>query len=71
MENLSIENQELSGKIALITGGTMGMGKAIADRLHAAGAQVFVTARNHPGENFQYNFIAADLTKPDNTAQVV
>jgi len=46
------------------------MGKAIADRLHAAGASVFVTARNNPGDEFKYNFIAADLTKAEETARV-
>ncbi len=37
---------KLSGKIALITGGTSGIGLAAAQRFHAEGARVFVTGRN-------------------------
>ena len=33
----------LSGKFALITGGTMGIGAAIADQLHKAGADILIT----------------------------
>jgi NAD(P)-dependent dehydrogenase (short-subunit alcohol dehydrogenase family) len=39
---------ELSGRIALVTGGTKGAGKAIAERLLQAGATVIITARNAP-----------------------
>jgi len=55
--------KELTGKVALVTGGTKGIGKAIADRLSQAGATVIVTARNHPGdEKLKHYFIAADIT---------
>lgn len=55
--------KDLQGKTALVTGGTKGIGKAIADELAQAGAQVIVTARNHPGEGATpHHFIAADLT---------
>lgn len=65
-------NNELSGKIALVTGGTKGTGKAIAERLLQAGATVIVTARNAPeDENEQLDFIAADLSKPAGTQKVV
>jgi NAD(P)-dependent dehydrogenase (short-subunit alcohol dehydrogenase family) len=37
---------KLHGKIALITGGTSGIGLAAAKRFHAEGARVFVTGRN-------------------------
>lgn len=37
---------KLSGKVALITGGNQGIGRETARALHAAGATVFVTARN-------------------------
>ncbi|HWV72745.1 MAG TPA: SDR family oxidoreductase [Pseudosphingobacterium sp.] len=64
--------KELSGKIVLVTGGTKGIGKAIADRLLEAGATVVVTARNHPGdENFTPYFIPTDLTIPSETDKVV
>lgn len=71
MENFNF-NDELSGKIALVTGGTNGAGKAIAERLVQAGATVFITARNAPEkENTQLHFIAADLSKAAGTAKVV
>jgi len=55
--------RELSGKLALVTGGTKGIGKSIADRLLEAGATVIVTARSRPtDENLKCHFIAADLT---------
>lgn len=70
-KNLNLNN-ELSGKIALVTGGTKGAGKAIATRLHAAGATVIITARNKPEHNDQdLHFIPADLSQPEGTAKVV
>jgi len=55
--------RQLEGKIALVTGGTKGIGKAIADELASLGATVIVTARSKPAEDIHYDFIAADLTK--------
>lgn len=54
--------KELTGKIALVTGGTKGIGKAIADELAHLGATVIITARNEPSENSAHDFITADLT---------
>jgi len=62
---------ELEGKIALVTGGTKGIGKAIADRLAQGGAKVIITARNNPDEaGLQHHFIAADLTQPQQVANL-
>lgn len=65
-------NNELSGKIALVTGGTKGAGKAIAERLLQAGATVIVTARNAPEkENGNLHFISSDLSKAAGANKVV
>lgn len=65
-------NNELSGKIALVTGGTKGAGRAIAERLLQAGATVIVTARNAPEkENSNLHFIASDLSKTQGAQNVV
>ena len=69
--DFNFEN-ELKNKIALVTGGSKGAGKAIADRLLNAGATVIITARNKPEEeNGNIHFIGADLSRPEGTQKVV
>jgi len=65
-------NNELSGKIALVTGGTKGAGRAIAERLLQAGATVIITARNAPEDgNNSLQFISADLSTAEGTNKVI
>jgi len=72
MENNQNQNSELKGKIALVTGGTKGIGKAIADRLAQAGATVIITARNEPVDNLHgHHFIQADLANAKEAAPVI
>ncbi len=56
----------------MVTGGTKGAGKAIAERLLNAGATVIVTARNASESlNKGLHFISADLSTSGGTHQVV
>lgn len=72
MENIFNYNNELQGKIALVTGGTKGAGKAIAERLVQAGATVIITARNAAEkENGNLHFISADLSKAEGTQKLI
>jgi len=61
----------LAGKIALVTGGTKGIGKAVVKRLEQAGATVIVTARNQPeAPDVTYTFIPADLSRAEEVSKV-
>jgi NAD(P)-dependent dehydrogenase (short-subunit alcohol dehydrogenase family) len=71
MESKQTANGVLQGKIALVTGGTKGIGRAIVKRLEQAGATVIVTARNQPDEqDAAYTFIAADLSRAEEVNKV-
>lgn len=55
-------SNEFKGRSAIITGGSRGMGAAIAQRFLDAGAEVVVTARSRHDETpAEAKFIAADL----------
>ena len=67
---MEISTKELTRKVALVTGGTKGIGKAIADELARLGATVIISARSRHDANPQHDFIAADLTKPEDNKQL-
>ena len=62
---------ELDGLRTLVTGGTKGIGQAVAARLREAGARVLATARAAPGDRAGADhFIAADITTAEGCAAV-
>jgi NAD(P)-dependent dehydrogenase (short-subunit alcohol dehydrogenase family) len=62
---------ELEGCRALVTGGTKGIGEAVAVQLREAGANVLSTARTRPDDlGPQDLFVAADITTPQGCAAV-
>ena len=53
---------DLTGRRALVTGGTQGIGQAVVSRLREAGVRVLITARTKPSELADGNlFVAADV----------
>ena len=62
---------ELTGRRALVTAGTKGVGAAVVDVLHKAGAIVVATARAIPAEPPSgVHYIAADITTAAGCATV-
>jgi meso-butanediol dehydrogenase/(S,S)-butanediol dehydrogenase/diacetyl reductase len=60
--------ERFEGKVALVTGGSRGIGSAISQRLANEGATVFTVQRQ---ENNTFNSITADLSNPIMPAKVI
>src|SRR5258708_16188488 len=68
----AIDRSEYAGKRVLVTGGTKGVGEAVARRLAAGGARVAVTARSERPEGQAPDlFVQADISTADGVERVV
>src|ERR1700760_4595284 len=64
-------SKEFVGKRALVTGGSRGIGAAIAQRLLDAGAKVVVTARSkHEQTPSGATFIKGDILTPEGCKKI-
>jgi NAD(P)-dependent dehydrogenase (short-subunit alcohol dehydrogenase family) len=68
---ISHDVNEFTGNRVLVTGGSKGIGGAIADRFQRGGATVVITARSAPTEKTGNHFIQADASTAQGTTRVI
>jgi NAD(P)-dependent dehydrogenase (short-subunit alcohol dehydrogenase family) len=67
---------DMTGRTVIVTGGTKGLGRVIAERFLARGADVVICARREPEQPVRSgrriaDFVACDVREPDQVAAVV
>jgi len=63
--------EHITGRVTLITGASRGIGRAIAGQQAALGDTVIGLSRRAPEDDFPGAYYTADLTDPDETADVL
>jgi NAD(P)-dependent dehydrogenase (short-subunit alcohol dehydrogenase family) len=70
-ESAANDYLQISGKRALVTGGTKGVGRAVVSALREAGAIVMTTARSRPAQApHADHFVAADVSTAEGAERV-
>jgi NAD(P)-dependent dehydrogenase (short-subunit alcohol dehydrogenase family) len=64
-------SEDLTGRRALVTGGTRGTVARVVERLREAGASVLTTARTQPQGAADLDFVVADVATVEGTERVI